>query len=78
MSSIDIQARIGPALVNYAADSTFPDEEFVAAANIEDSALPGALQSLNKAKDELAVCSSLIVTGTACSNRLCYRSKFAK
>ena len=57
MSSADIQARIGPALVDYSGNGIFPSEESVAAANIEDAALPGALRVLNNAKIELEVCS---------------------
>lgn len=53
MSSADIQARIGPVLVNYAENGTFPGEESVAAAHIEDTILPDALDVLNMAKTEL-------------------------
>lgn len=59
MSSLDIQACIGPALVDYAENDKFPDDESVAAANIEDSALPGALAILNNAQTELEVCPPL-------------------
>lgn len=55
MSSADIQARIGPVLVNYAENGTFPGEESVAAAHIEDTILPDALDVLNIAKTELEV-----------------------
>jgi hypothetical protein len=55
MSSEDIQARIGPALVEYSGSGTFPDDETVAAAHINDAALPEALNLLNKAKTELEV-----------------------
>lgn len=55
MSSADIQARIGPVLVNYAENGTFPGEESVAAAHIEDTILPDALDVLNMAKTELEV-----------------------
>jgi hypothetical protein len=55
MTSLDIQARIGPALVDYAGNGTFPEEESVAAAHIEDSTLPEALNVLNNAKTELEV-----------------------
>lgn len=55
MSSSAIQARIGPALVDYAGNGKFPVEESVAAANIEDSVLPGALLVLNNAQTELEV-----------------------
>ena len=55
MSSADIQARIGPALVDYSGSGAFPDDELVAAAHIEDTILPDALNLLNNAKTELEV-----------------------
>lgn len=56
MSSLDVQARIGPALVEYSGNGTFPDEESVAAAHMEDAMLPEALNVLNSAKAGLEVC----------------------
>ena len=50
-----IQTQIGVALVDFAQDGTFPEEEAVVSANIEDSALPGALRALNEAKTALEV-----------------------
>lgn len=60
MSSQDIQARIGPALVDYSGNGTFPEEESVAAAHIEDDILPEALNALNNAKTDLEVSFNLI------------------
>jgi centromere/kinetochore protein ZW10 len=70
MSSLDIQARIGPALVDYAGNGTFPEEESVAAAHIEDSTLPEALNVLNNAKAELEVCNcTFYVPYLTCTQR---------
>lgn len=60
MSSQDVQARIGPALVDYSGSGTFPEEESVAAAHIEDAILPEALNALNNAKASLEVSFNLI------------------
>ena len=55
MSSADVQARIGQALVDFAAKSQYPDDEAVIAANVEGSALPIALKLLSNAKSSLEV-----------------------
>ena len=55
MPSPEIQARIGLAIVEYSSNGTFPDEESVAAAHIEDAVLLKALSLLNTAKSDLEV-----------------------
>ena len=59
MSSPDTQARVGQALVNFAVESKYPEEEAVIAANVESSALPTALELLNSARASLEVGSNL-------------------
>jgi hypothetical protein len=55
MSSSDTQARVGQALVDFAVESKFPEEEAVIAANVESSALPIALELLSDARASLEV-----------------------
>jgi centromere/kinetochore protein ZW10 len=55
MVSEDIQARIGPAIVDYSENGAFPEEETLAAASVGDSVLPAALKALNDAKLDLEV-----------------------
>ena len=55
MSSSDIQAQVGRALVDFAVESQYPDEEDVGAAKVESSALPTALDLLNVARVDLEV-----------------------
>jgi hypothetical protein len=50
----DIQARIGPALVDFAAKGHYPDDA-VAGAQLEASGLPEAYKTLDRAKSELEV-----------------------
>lgn len=63
MSSSDIQARLGAALVDFAENGTFPDEDAAAAADLETSGLPIALQALNDAKASLEVSSNFWFLG---------------
>jgi hypothetical protein len=55
MSSSDVQARVGRALVDFAVKSQYPDEEAVIAADVESSALPVALELLSNARSSLEV-----------------------
>lgn len=56
MSSSNIEEQLGPALINFATNGSFP-EEAVSAAYVQDSALPAALIALDGAKIALEVCS---------------------
>ncbi|TVY41445.1 hypothetical protein LSUB1_G002283 [Lachnellula subtilissima] len=44
---------LGSILVDFSTKGSFPEEESVSAARVEESALPGALAALNTAKTEL-------------------------
>ena len=48
---------LGTTLINFSTDGSFPEEESVSAARVEESALPGALVALNAAKTALEVSS---------------------
>jgi hypothetical protein len=59
MASANIQARLGDALVNFAENQAFPEEEEISAASLESSTLQPALTALNNAKIALEVgCNS--------------------
>lgn len=48
---------LGGILIDFSTKGSFPEEESVSAARVEESALPAALVALNAAKTELEVSS---------------------
>ena len=51
----DLKARTGKALVDFASNGTFPEDEDVSAGHIEGSGLPAAYRALSDAKIALEV-----------------------
>lgn len=55
MSSSIVQDQLGQALVDFATNGTFPEEEAVSAAHVDSSTVSAALVALSDAKAELEV-----------------------
>ena len=66
---------LGSILVDFSTKGTFPEEESVSAAPVEESALPGALAALNTAKIELEVSS--LESPSCCETLLCIFNSFS-